>query len=182
MAHIVFPWRLALVFVALFLPQTSTAQLDPWLHVQLTPAGRKVEVHDRAGKRISGTLESCTADSLRVRNRKGIIALEKSEVARVSLVTGRSRGRKALIASGVTAAVLGAMVGLSCVNGCPEETGYVALGIVPWTGIVGGIAALFPPHRDEIYSIHASKRPAAVRPPVHEEGRPLAALEPRRLP
>ena len=58
------PCRVALVLAALALPQMSMAQLDPWQRIQLAQIGHRIEVENRAGRRMAGTLESWSAAGL----------------------------------------------------------------------------------------------------------------------
>lgn len=156
--------RVALVFVTLLFAQAAMAQSDPWQRVQLAQAGRKVEVRNRAGHRMSGTLESWSPGSISLRNRKGVTTFDRNDVASVAMLVGWSRGKKAAVAFGVTAAVVGALVGAGCAKGCDDGVQYVLPAIPGLGGAAAGVAALFPQQREVLYSSElpeSNTRPAA---------------------
>jgi hypothetical protein len=125
-----------------------------WDNLRNLQAGRKVEVRQTSGKKISGRFESASDVAITVQVGRETRSIPREQVASLSLVIGKSRGTKAAIAGGVTGGVLATMVGISCAanNGCEDGMEYVIIGIPMYSGVAAGIAALFPPHREVVYS------------------------------
>lgn len=145
--------KYGIVLIGLGVASLCPAQhSDPWDRLQTIQPSAKVEVRNLAGKRVSGSFEQATANSIRVRTGQGIVNTTKADVASVSLVMGRSRGKKALIGFAVGAAVMGGLFAIGCARDCDsEEVPYAALAIPFVGGITAGVAALFPQHRLVLY-------------------------------
>ncbi len=75
------------------------------------------------------------------------------------MVIGMSRGRKALWAGGIVGGGLGAVVAAACASGGCEisPAAMFAAGALVYGGIAAGIAALFPPHKELIYSARSGE-------------------------
>ena len=150
---------IALLLVGLLYHQPSLAQVDPWERIKLIEQGKRVNVTLHSGKTVKGRMESWTADGLSVRQGKDkVVPVAKSEVARVAMVTGMSRGRKASYAGLITGGILGGLWGGLCAaEGC-DVSGAAAVVAVAgfFGGIAAGIAALFPPHNEVIYTAQAA--------------------------
>jgi molybdopterin-binding protein len=147
---------LALLLVALIYQQTCLAQVDPWERVKLIEPGKNVHVKLQSGKTVKGKMEAWSADGLTVRQGKQkVAAVAKSDVAQVALVIGKSRGRKAMWAGLITGSAVGGFLGALChLLGCSAEGALY--GVVPISagsaGVAAGIAALFPPHKEVLYT------------------------------
>lgn len=131
------------------------AQVDPWERVKLIEPGKKLAVRLHSGKTVKGKMELWTSDGLSIRQgREKLNTISKADVARVALLTGRSRGRKALYAGLITGGVMGGLMGAACANGgCYAEPAILvpaAAGF--WGGLAAGIAALFPQHQEILYT------------------------------
>ncbi len=147
---------LALALAVLFSYSTCLAQaVDPWERVKLIEPGKKVQIRLRSGKVVKGTMAAWTADGLSVRQGKNEMSgVSKSDVVQVALVTGMSRGRKAMYAGLITGGVVGGIGGAACAsNGCYDEGAIlVPVAAAVWAGIAAGIASLFPQHKEVIYT------------------------------
>jgi hypothetical protein len=135
--------------------QTALAQTDPWDRVQTIERGRTIEVKLCAPSSFRGKMEAWRPDGLTVVRGSKVYSYEKSEIAQVALVIGKSRAKKALIAGlvtgGAVAGVLGAVAAKEdCCYDVPAGA-IVGVTAVVWGGAAAGIAALFPPHREVIY-------------------------------
>ncbi len=144
-----------LLSLAVLLSGPCLAQVDPWERVKLIEEGKKVSVRLHSGVTVNGKMQAWNPDGMSVRKGKKIVGVEKSEVARVDLVTGMSRGRKAAWAGGITGGIFGGMAGAVCsAYHCrPSAAAVVAANGAMTGGIAAGIAALFPPHKEVIYSV-----------------------------
>ena len=147
----------ALLLAALLCGQTCLAQVDPWERVKLIEPGKNVHVRLHSGTTVKGRMESWNPDGLSVRQGKDkVVPLAKSDIARVAMATGLSRGRKAgyaaLIGGGAGAAIFGAAAA-SGPTGLDVPAGaLVAAGAIWIGGISAGVAALFPQHKEVIYT------------------------------
>ena len=153
---------LVLILVGVLAQQACLAQADAWDRVQLIQPGKKVSVQLGSGKTVSGTMEAWGASDLTVRHHKDqIIVLARSDVKKVALVSGMSRGRKAtytgLVAAGGFRGALGALEGAACTRpqsccGSSACTGPEMVAVAAfWSGVAAGIAALFPQHKEVVY-------------------------------
>ncbi len=150
---------LALLLSVLLYHQTTLAQLDPWERVKLIEPGKKVQVKLRSGKTLNGDMENWTADGLSVRQGENkVVPVAKADVARVAMVTGMSRGRRAGYAALISGGAVGGLFGLACATSdCSGEASvYVLAALIIVAGftaaVAAGIAALFPQHKEVIYS------------------------------
>ena len=150
---------IVLLMTVLLSWQMCLAQVDPWERINVVAEGRKVAVKILSGKTVNGKLIAWTPDSLTVtqRNDKSV-QLAKSDITQVLLVTGKSRGEKAgwafLIGGGVGGAVLGAAM-----RSEGSAAGFFLAGLLWFGGVAAGIAALFPPHKEVIYSATPAVKP-----------------------
>jgi hypothetical protein len=136
--------------------QTCLAQVDPWERVKLIEPGKKVSVKLHADKSVNGKMDAWRPDGLSVRQGGAkVVSVEKSDVAQVALVTGWSRGRKALVAGLITGGVVGGLTGAALANCCDVAPALAAGAGGFWGGVAAGIAALFPQHHEVIYSAPA---------------------------
>src|SRR5574341_1202922 len=78
---------IALLLVTLLYHQTSPAQVDPWERVKLIEQGKNK-----------------------------VVPVAKSDVARVAMVTGMSRGRKATYAGLIAGGITGGLMGAACAS------------------------------------------------------------------
>jgi hypothetical protein len=137
--------------------QTCFAQVDPWERVKLVEPGKKLSVKLHSGKSVNGKMETWSADGVAVRQGKDrVVQVAKSDVAQVEMVSGLSRGRKALIAflvaggTGVTAMAIdcaGHRSGEVCGKGGDGVAVFALTG-----GFAALIASLFPQHKEVIYT------------------------------
>ncbi len=146
-----------ILLVNLLCWQVCFAQVDPWERVKLIEPGKKVSVKLLSGQTVNGRMEAWNADGLSVRRGKDkLLPLAQPTIAQVAMVTGMSRGHKAgyaaLIAGGATASLWG----LACLGNRGGCDAYVAATAVASSGFIAGvaagIAALFPPHKEVIYT------------------------------
>ncbi|HUI80891.1 MAG TPA: hypothetical protein VLY24_23360 [Bryobacteraceae bacterium] len=149
---------LVLILVGVLAQQACLAQADAWDRVQLIQPGKKVSVQLGSGKTVSGTMEAWGASDLTVRHHKDqIIVLARSDVKKVALVSGMSRGRKATYTGLVAAGALGTLEGAACTRpqrccGSSACTGPEMVAVAAfWSGVAAGIAALFPQHKEVVY-------------------------------
>lgn len=137
-------------------PFLCLAQDNAWERLRQVSPGRKVEVRQVSGEAITGKFESLSDREIKVMRGDGkAMAVPRDSVNTVALVIGKSRGKKAAIGAGITAGALGGIFAAACASGgCDDE--YFALGAlisIPfWSGVAGGISALFPPHKEVIYA------------------------------
>jgi hypothetical protein len=154
----VFNNAFALLLMALLYHQTGQAQVDPWERIKLIEQGKNVSVKLHSGQTVKGRMESWSADGLGVRQGKGKVApVAKSDVAQVAMVTGMSRGRKATYAGLIAGGIMGGLTGAACASaGCDADPAFVVPVVAGfWGGVAAGIAALFPPHQEVIYTTEA---------------------------
>jgi hypothetical protein len=135
-------------------PEAAFAQVDPWERVKLIEPGKSVHVKLNAGRTVKGRMESWTAEGLTVRQGKDkVVNLTKSEVARVAMVTGMSRGRKAAYGGAIGGAIGAGVTAGICAASICDYPGAVTAGGALWVGgLAAGIAALFPQHKEVIYT------------------------------
>ncbi len=151
---------LGLLLAELLCWQTCLAQIDPWERVKLIEDGKKVSVKLLSGKTLNARMEGWSTDGLSVRQGKDkVVPVAKADVAEVAMVIGMSRGRKALWAGGIVGGGLGAVVAAACASGGCEisPAAMFAAGALVYGGIAAGIAALFPPHKELIYSARSGE-------------------------
>ena len=138
--------------LVILVPALLCAQ-SAWDNLCNIQPGRKVEVRQTGGKKISARFQSASESAVTVQTGRELRSIPRAEVSSVSLVIGKSRGTKAAIAAGVTGGALGGMIGAYCAAGdeCTlSNGGPIVIGF--FAAIAGGIAALFPPHREVVYS------------------------------
>ena len=153
---------LALMLVALLYHETCLAQVDPWERVKLIEEGKKVQVKLLSGKTLNGTMEAWSTDGLSIRQGKDkLVPVAKADVTQVAFVTGMSRGRKAAWAGGITGGVVGGLFVAACLpENCDSELAALAVLVTAfWAAVAAGIAALFPQHKEVIYTAGPVKRP-----------------------
>jgi hypothetical protein len=158
----VFNSALAFLLVELLCWQVCFAQVDPWERVKLIEQGKKVQVKLLSDKTLNGKMEAWSTEGLSVRQGKDkVVPVAKSDLTRVAIVSGLSRGRKALFGS----AALGSGVGVIFAWGCPvpgigckgkEKVGDSVGGIGMVVGLGLLVWALFPQHKEVIYTAAAS--------------------------
>jgi hypothetical protein len=137
--------------------RTCFAQLDPWERVKLIEPGKRVSVALHSGKSIKGKMQEWSSEGLTVLQGKGRMErVLKSDVAKIELVAGMSRGRRA-----AWAGLIGGIAGGLLVVGSCASTGEcdsssmpagVTAGIFSFGGVAAGIAALIPQHKEVIYT------------------------------
>lgn len=147
----------AIVFllVALLYHQTCLAQVEPWERVKLIEPGKNVNVKLHSGKTVRGRMASWNTDELTVRQGKDkVVPVAKSDVAQVAMVIGRSRKRKAAYAGLITGGVMAGLVGVSCAKvGCGGKEAGIGFGAAFGGALIAaGITALFPQHKEVIYT------------------------------
>lgn len=64
-----------------------------WSAVQALPPGTAVSVKDRAGKSTRGRLVTVTDQALTLIDKKGTVAVDRQNIARVAIDNGRSVGK-----------------------------------------------------------------------------------------
>lgn len=148
----IFKSTLAICLAQLLCWQMCLAQAAPWERIDGIADGKKVAVKILSGKTVNGKLIAWTPDSLTVTQRNDkTVQLAKSDVTQVLLVTGRSRGEKAgwafLLGGGVGGAVLAAAM-----RSEGGAAGFFLAGLLWFGGVAAGIAALFPAHKELIYT------------------------------
>lgn len=150
---------IVLLMTVLLSWQMCLAQLDPWERINGIAEGKKVAVKILSGETVNGKMVAWTPDSLTVTQRNDkTVQLAKSDVTQVLLVTGKSRGEKAgwafLIGGGVGGAVLAAAM-----RSEGSAAGFFLAGLLWFGGVAAGIAALFPAHKELIYSATPAAKP-----------------------
>lgn len=154
-----FKSTMALCLTQLLCWQMCLAQVDPWERINVIAEDKKVAVKILSGKTVNGKMVAWTPDSLTVTQRNDkTVQLAKSDVTQVLLVTGKSRGEKAgwafLIGGGVGGAVLAAAM-----RSEGSAAGFFLAGLLWFGGVAAGIAALFPAHKELIYSATPAAKP-----------------------
>lgn len=152
---------IVLLLAALLPWQMCFAQVGPWERVQVIAEGKKVQVKTLSNNTVNGKMVAWTPDSLSVQlNKDNTVQLARSEVAQVVLVVGRSRGQKARLGFLIGGGACGTLGGIA---GSVAESDVAAAGFFAGFGLCGGIAAgiaaLFPPHREVIYTASAASKP-----------------------
>ncbi len=153
---------LGLLLVELLCWQTCLAQIDPWERVKLIEDGKKVSVKLLSGKTLNARMEGWSTDGLSVRQGKDkVVPVAKADVAEVAMVSGMSRGRKALWAGGIVGGGLGGVAAAACASAHCDvpPAALFAAGALVYGGIAAGIAALFPQHKEVIYAARPGDLP-----------------------
>lgn len=132
------------------------SQSANWDSVLQLASGRKVEIRQSSGKALLANFDSATPAAIAVKKGAKVISIPRDNITRVSLVIGKSRGAKA----GISAGVLGGLVAAACASrsNC-DGVEYAIIGVPFYAAIAGGIAALFPPHKEPIYIADPPGRP-----------------------
>ncbi len=148
---------MVLVLVNLLGWQLCLAQVDPWERIKLIEPGKKVQVKLHSGQNVNGKMEAWNTDGLSVRQGKDrVVQAAKSDVAKVAMVGGMSRGRKAALAGGIVGGALGGLMAAACASpnsNCDVPPALMfASGAILFGGIAAGIAAIFPQHKEVIYT------------------------------
>jgi len=150
-------------------PQACLAQVDPWEHVRIIQPGRNVYVKLHTNKALKGRMDAWRPDGLSLRQGNSkVVSIEKSDIAQVALLIGKSRGRKALYAGLIVGGVAGGVSGVAyaSANCCEVPTAAVAASSAAFFGgVAAGIAALFPQHHEVIYSAPASSATSSAGQP-----------------
>lgn len=151
---------MVLMLAALIFQLTAFAQTDAWARVQLVQPGKKIYVRMVTGSAVTGIMAGWSENAVTVRRGKDkVVVIQKSNVAQVAMVSGMSRGRKALITGLITAGAVGGLVAAACrsQNCCGSSTGttcsngQLAGSVLVWALIGSGVAALFPQHHEVIF-------------------------------
>ncbi|HOK44611.1 MAG TPA: hypothetical protein PLA43_15560 [Bryobacteraceae bacterium] len=155
--------NLICLVAVMFSQQICLAQADPWERVRLIEQNANVHVKLHSGKTVKGKMESWNTDGLSVRQGKSrVLAVAKSDVRQVVLPIGMSRGRRAAWGLAIGGGVGGGFGGAICAPmECNAKETAAAIGAfaVLVGGIAAGIAALFPQHKEIIYSARAATEP-----------------------
>lgn len=152
-----FKSAIALVLMTLLYHQTCFAQADPWQRIKLIEKGKNVNIKLQSGQMRTGRMESWNTDGFSVRQGKDkVVSVAKSDVVQVAMVSGKSRGRKAVYAGLIGGAAGGGLMAAACHSSsstCDVPPAAVAAGgALIFGGIAAGIAALFPQHKEVIYT------------------------------
>jgi len=164
MGHTVRALRHSIVplLACLFCSQTCLAQADPWEHVKIIQPGRNVYVKLHTHQSVKGKMDAWRVDGLSVRQGKAkVVSIEKSDVAQVALLIGKSRGRKAMYAGLIAGTAVGTLTGLAYASSDCCGVSPAVVSVSAGTGW-GGIAALFPQHHEVIYSAAAPSGTSSV--------------------
>jgi hypothetical protein len=147
---------MAFVLISQLGANTCIAQTDSWERVKLIETGKSVSVTLVGGKTVKGKMHAWSPDSVTIlRGKDKTTPIAKSDVAKVAMVAGMSRGRRALWAAGIGGAVGAGIFGAACsgAGDCDVSPAVVAAGSALWIGgISAGIAALIPQHKEVIYT------------------------------
>ena len=116
--------------------------------------GKQVNITLHSRNSVNGKMSAWSPDSVTIRQRQKEVHIPRSDIARVALVAGMSRDRRAawagLIGGGVGAGYIGAICAAQ--GDCGASTVLVgAAGALFFGGIAAGIAALIPRHKEVIY-------------------------------
>jgi hypothetical protein len=145
-----------LAWAILFGGQVCFAQVDPWDRVKLIEPGKKVSITLHNGKSVNGIMSAWSPESVTVLRGGGkTVQVPRADIEKVAMNAGMSRGRRAawgaLIGGGVGAVLIGAVCGGT--SDCDGSDVAIAAGAALWFGgIAAGIAALFPQHKEVIYT------------------------------
>jgi hypothetical protein len=156
----------ALFLVQLLGWQMCFGQVDPWKRITLIKQGRNVAVKLQSGKTLNGKMEGWNPEGLTVRQGKDkVVPVVKSDVAQVAIVSGLSRRSMAASGGLIAGGIGGGLSGAACASlGCGALSVWVgALAFAVVGGIAAGIAALFPPHKEVMYTAAASAPGDSVR-------------------
>lgn len=159
---------LAPLMACLICAPVCLAQVDDWEHVRIIQPGRNVFVRLQSHKALIGKMDAWRADGMSLQRGGRVVSLDKSEIAQVDLLIGKSRARKAAWAGIITGVGVGALTGLAYLSSdwCEASGATVAVGSgALGGGVAAGIAALFPQRHEVLYA-----RPAA--PPGDVKGAP----------
>ena len=175
MGHIVKPlWNsMSLLLACLVCSQTCLAQADPWERVDMVKQGRNVYVKLHTNQSLKGKMDLWRKDGLSLKQgRTKVVSIEKSDVAEVALLIGRSRGRKAMLAGIIAGSVSGGLTaaGYAASGACCDVSPAVVIPAAAgfWGGIAAGIAALFPQHHEVIYLAAPPSGTSSVKEPPKE--------------
>ena len=139
--------------------QICFGQVDPWERVKLIEQGENVSVKLQSGKTLNGKMEAWSSEGITVRQGKDkMVAVAKSDAAQVAIVTGMSRERKAAWALLGVGGSMGVLATAACASlHCDAPPAAVgALNGAMYGGGAAAIAALFPPHKEVIYTAAAA--------------------------
>lgn len=156
---------IAPVLMCLVCSSTCLGQSDSWAQVRIIQPGRNVYVRLQTGKAIKGRMDAWHPDGLSLRGHGKVVSIDRSEIAQVALLIGKSRARKALYAGLIAGSAGATLMGLAyqSYGCCGPSTAAVAAGAGAFTGgVAAGIASLFPRHHEVIYS---APPPAGVPSP-----------------
>jgi len=119
-----------LMLILLLMPSHGFAQAasGDWATVRAVPAGEKLAVELKSGKRENGKVIRTSDTGLTLQNGKKEKEIPRDDVRRVHRVAGKSAGKSTLIGTGVGAGG-GAAIGTAsgCNQGCWFNRGDVAL-------------------------------------------------------
>ena len=150
------PNSVALLFAYLICTPVCLAQADPWEHVRIIQPGRNVYVKLHTNKSLKGKMDAWRSDGLTIlRDGSHVVSIQKSDVAQVALLIGKSRRRKALYAGLIAGAAVGTLTGIAYKSSdcCEVPTAAVVAGSGAfYGGLAAGIAALFAQHHEVVYS------------------------------
>jgi hypothetical protein len=156
------------VFVVLaLLCQLGFSQVDPWERINLIEKGKSVSIILVSGDTVSGKMDEWRLDGLVLRKGKiKTVTVARADAAKVYLVAGMSRGRRAGWAFGIGGAagagLYGAAVAAGGSDGVPAAALVIGGGIFIG-GISAAIAALIPQHKELIYTAPMVAPPAAKK-------------------
>ncbi len=153
--------------MALLLCGSAVAQQsgpDPWERIRLIEPGKKVAITLNSGKSVNGKMGSWSPEGLTVlKGGDKAEQLAKSDVAKVALVAGMSRGSRAGWAALIGGGAGTALYGGTCAGDrwCPTNpAAMAAAGGIFFGGIAAGIAALIPQHQELLYVARPAPRNA----------------------
>lgn len=144
--------------------ERNPAQFDPWERAKLIEPGKKVSVQLHTGKMLNGKMHSWSPEGLTVLKGNALVQVAKSDIAKIAMVAGMSRGRRAAWAGLIGGGIGAGIGGGACAGagGCDVSPASVAAGAAVWIGgIAAGIAALIPQHKEVIYAAPPTLPPAA---------------------
>jgi hypothetical protein len=94
----------AFCFLSLVSPLALFAQSAAWVPVQSLGLGERVEINlFSGGGRLRGTVEQVTDDTLVVRHKRGVATLNRADVRRVRIDSGRKSKFGQILATSVMA-------------------------------------------------------------------------------
>ena len=155
---------LVFLVVGLLCWQVCFAQVDPWERVKLIEQGKNVHVKLHWGETVKGALDGWSREGLTIQRSRlgtptGVVRIARSDITEVSQ-RGMSRAEKAMIALAATGGIFAVYLYMQTQKEYKtenERTFRKALIVIPVVGgIIAGIAALFPQHKEVIYTAAAS--------------------------